>query len=425
VSALKPETGVKAAGGNVQRVVTPGGVEAWLVEEHAVPIVALQFAFTQGAAAEAAGISGATSMLSDLLEEGAGPYDSTGFHQRLDDLAIELSFHGRLDSFGGSLRMLLRHRDEAFEMLRLAINEPHLAADALERVRAQTMAGLRHELKDPGSVSGKAWFAHAFGDHGYGRPSDGSVDSVPKIRRDDMLARREQIFRKPRLRIAVVGAIDAATLADRLDAVFGALPGDAPDGSRPAPVFRGLGESQTVDIDVPQSTIRFGSPGLKRDDPDFVAASVGNHILGGGSFTSRLWQEVRESRGLAYSVQSWLQPMRDTGLFLAYTATSNERAAESVRIIQDEVTRFAAEGPTEDELDKAKKFLTGSYALRFDTSSKIAAELLGLQIVGLPIDYPAAHTGLIAALTLDDVRRASAKLLGDGRLLTVIAGRPK
>jgi zinc protease len=413
-----------SARSNVRRVVSTRGIEAWLVEEHAVPVIALEFAFTSGAADEPAEKSGVTGLLSDLLTEGAGPYDSVAFHQRLDDLAIELSFSGRLDSFAGSLRTLARNRDAAFEMLGLALNEAHIASDAVERVRAQAIAGLKHEAKDPGAVSAKSWFATAFGAHGYARPADGDLATVAAIAREDVLARRAALFRRDRLKIAVVGAIDEATLAAKLDELFGAMPllGEAP--ALAAPGFSGLGDTRIVDIDVPQCTIRFGSPGFKRDDPDFIAAAVGNHILGGGSFTSRLWQEVRESRGLAYSVQSWLQPLRQFGLFMAYTATSNARAHEAVAIIKGEVARFAAEGPSEDELTKAKQYLMGSYALRFDTSSKIAGELLTIQLFGQPIDFPQRYPALVGALGLADVKRASERLLGAGEMLTVIAGRP-
>ncbi len=413
-----------ASKGNVQRVISPGGVEAWLVEEYAVPVIALEFAFRTGAAADPAEKSGVTSMLAELLGEGAGPYDSVAFHQRLDDLAIELSFSARLESFAGSLRTLARNRDEAFEMLRLAVNEPHLAEDAIERVRAQAVASLKHEQKDPGPVSAKAWFAAAFGEHGYARSPDGTLKTVAKITRDDIAARRAGAFHRDKLKIAVVGAIDAATLSVRLDEIFSGLAVSPAAGAAEPITFTGLGETQVIDLDVPQCTIRFGAPGLKRDDPDFIAAAVGNHILGGGSFTSRLWQEVRETRGLAYSVHSWLQPMPQFGLFMAYTATGNERAQESIDIIKNEVARFAAEGPTEEELHKAKRFLTGSYALRFDTSGKIAGELLAIQIFGQPIDFPVRYPKLVAKLTLADVKRASGRLLGDGKLLTVVAGRP-
>ncbi len=427
MTAFKKEMAVpvKASGkSNVQRVVSAGGIEAWLVEEYAVPLIAVEFAFQTGGVADVAAKAGATNLLADLLSEGAGAYDSVAFHQRLDDLAIELSFSGRLESFAGSLRTLARNRDAAFEMLRLALNEPHFAPDALKRVQAQAIAGLKHEQKDPGPVSGKTWFSTAFGSHGYARPVDGTLKTVPKISRDDIVARAADVFRRDNVKIAVVGAIDAVTLATWLDQIFGAFPVKSA-APKPVPVsFLSLGETKVVDLDVPQCTIRFGSPGLKRDDPDFIAASVGNHILGGGSFTSRLWQEVREKRGLAYSVQSWLQPLRQFGLFMAYTATGNERAQESISIIKDEVARFAAEGPTDEELHKAKRFLTGSYALRFDTSSKIAGELLAIQLFGQPIDFPIRYPGIVSKLSLADVKRASSRLLGEGKLLTVIAGRP-
>ncbi len=403
---------------------SPGGIEAWLVEEHSVPLVAMDFAFIGGSTCDPDGMAGAASMLSDLLDEGAGPYDSQAFQQRLDDMAIELHFGARHDVFGGSLKTLAKFTREAFGMLKLALNEPRLDTADVERVRAQVIAGLKYDLNEPASIASKSWSAKAFAGHPYALPGDGTLESVAGITRGGLAGLRKSILARSNLKAAIVGAIDARTAAAMLDEVFGGLPASASAAPSAAPRFHGVGEQQVIDLDVPQSTIRFGAPGLKRDDPDFIAAVIGNHILGGGSFTSRLWQEVREKRGLAYSVGTALQPMRQIGLFAGSTATSNERAMQSVNIIQSEIKRFLDKGPTRAELEKARKYLKGSYALRFDTSTKIAGELVAIQLNDLGIDYPARHTGLIEAVTMADCRRASERLLGKGELLTTIVGRP-
>jgi len=227
------------------------------------------------------------------------------------------------------------------------------------------------------------------------------------------------------LKVAAVGAIDAATLSAKLDALFGGLPAHAARTPVPQVQIAGLGQRVLVDLDVPQSNIRFGRPGLTRHDPDYMAATVLNHIWGGGSFTSRLWQEVREKRGLTYSVYSMLSTPKASAGLIGATSTKNERAAESLSVIAEEAERMASEGPTEDELEKAKKYLVGSYALRFDTSTKIAGHLLQLQQEGFGPDYLDRRNAEIEAVSLEDVRRVAKRLLGDGRFLVAVVGRPE
>lgn len=409
----------------VQRVVSPGGIEAWLVEEHAVPLVALEFAFLGGTTQDAPGKGGTATMLAGLLDEGAGPHDSAAFQQMLADRAIELHFFADRDSLRGSLKTLRRHADEAFDLLRLAVNEPRFDADAIARVRAQVEAGLRHVLKDPDAVAREQFFRHAFPDHPYGRPPQGTLAEVPAISREDLVAMHRATMARSNLFVAAVGAIDGATLAARLDDIFGTLPATA-GIAQPAEVVPATADAPVVvDIDVPQSVIRFGGRGIARLDDDYLPAYVLNHILGGGSFTSRLFQEVREKRGLAYSVHTSLLPLRSSALFGGSTATKNERAAESLSVIRAEIADLLAKGPSEDELAKARQFLIGSYALHFDTSAKIARQLLQISMDGLGIDYIDRRNDLVAAVTMADVRRAAERLFADNRMLVVAAGRPE
>lgn len=408
----------------IQIVRSAGGVEAWLVEDYTVPLVALQFAVPGGAAQDPAGKPGTAYFLAAMLDEGAGPYDSQAFHERLDDFAVELAFDADRDGFSGRLRTLVKHREEAFEMLALALAAPRFDAEAIDRTRAQIEAGLRHDSTDPDSMANRAWFQSAFPDHPYGRPVKGTLDSLPAIGRADLAAYRDRIIARDHLKIAVVGAIDAATLAAELDRVFSALPATSERATIANALPLRLGQRDIVDLDIPQSSIRFGGPGIGRKDPDWIAATVVNHIYGGGSFSSRLFQEVREKRGLAYSVYSYLLPLDHAPLLLGGTSTKNERAFESLSIIEREMAALIADGPTEAELDKAKKFQIGSYALRFDTSSKIANQLVQIQIDDLGIDYMDRRNGLVAAVTLADARRVARRLFGNGELFVTLVGRP-
>jgi zinc protease len=407
------------------RVVTgKSGVSAWLVEDYTVPLIAFEAAFVGGSVQETDAECGTITMLANLLEEGAGEFDSQTFQEKLEDKAIEMSFSASRDSVRASMRTLTRNLDEAFSLFACAIREPRFDADAIERVRAQTLSGIKRDEFDPDSMATKRWFELAYPDHPYGREERGSAKTVAAISREGIVRVKDRLFARDALRIAVVGAIDEKALAAQLDRVFGDLPARASlvDVATVRPA--GLGNRHVIDLDVPQSTIRFGAAGPLRKDADYMAQFVVNHILGGGVFQARLFKEVREKRGLAYSISSSLYPLPHAGLFFGGTATKNERAVESLTVIQGEIEKLAEHGPEQSELAKAKSFLTGSYALRFDTSSKIAGQLVQIQIDGLGIDYPDRRNAEVDAVGMDEVKAAGRKLLGDGRLLVTIVGRP-
>ncbi len=408
----------------VKALTSAQGVEAWHVESDVVPLIAVAFTFEGGSAQDPAAKPGVAQMLSRLLDEGAGPYGSDAFQERLAARAIELSFNAGNDAIGGSLKTLVKHADEAFELLRLALAEPRFDDDAVERVRAQTIAGLRYQQNDPGVMATRRFFAEGFGGHPYGNPTSGTIESVASITRDDLVALHRAVIARGRAKIAVVGAIGESRLSGLLDGVFGRLPEAAPLKSIAPVALRNRGERVIVDLDVPQSVIRFGTEGVPIRDKDFIPAFVLNHILGGGAFTSRLFQEVREKRGLAYSVGTSLVSYRAAAMTWGYTATKNERVAECLDVIAAEMNRLKTDGPTDEELQKAKDYLTGSYALGFDTSTKIAHTLAQLNFEGLGIDYIGRRNRLVAAVTQADIRRVSERILGDGNLLVVIAGRP-
>ncbi len=376
-----------------------------------------------GAAQDPPDRAGLASFTANMMDEGAGDLTSTAFQERMQDLAVSIGFGSSRDGFSGSFRALTINRDAGLELLRLALTRPRFDAADVERIRQQIAAGLRREETNPNAIAGRTLSGLAFPNHPYGRPSGGTMETVGRITRDDLVGYHRRIVARDTLRIAVVGDIDAATLAPLLDRVFGELPARGERVAVPEITPQALGTLRIVDLDTPQTVVQMIGPGLKRDDPDFIAASVLNHILGGGSFNSRLFVEVREKRGLAYSVFSGLNPLDHAGMFIAGTSTRNDRAAESLGVIEAEIRRIAADGPTADELDKAKSFLIGSYALRFDTSSRIAGQLLQIQIEGLGIDWMDRRNGVVGAVTMEDVRRAARRFLGSERVV-VMVGRP-
>jgi len=408
----------------IERVVSPGGIEAWLVHEPAVPMIAIDFAFVGGAAQDAPGKGGTASLVASLLDEGAGDLDAKTFHARLERKAIELGFQAERDTLRGTLRTLTENKDEAFDYLRLAVTQPRFDQSDVEVIRAQILSMLRRATTSPTDIANLRWWQVAFADHPYGRPVNGTLESVPTVTIGDLKDYTHRVLARGNLKVAVVGDIDAETVKVMLDRVFGGLP--AQPVLKPVPNVspQGLGRRIVVKVDVPQAVVAFGGPGIARKDPDFMAAYIVNHILGGGAFSSRLYQEVREKRGLAYSVYDSLVWLNHSALFLGGTATRADRAGETLEVIDKEIHRLAEEGPTEDELAKAKAYLNGSFVLNLDTSSKIAALLVQLQLDGLGIDYFTRRPEMINGVTLEDARRVAERML-DGGMLVTVAGRPE
>jgi zinc protease len=408
----------------IERVVSPGGIVAWLVHEPAVPMIAVDFAFTGGAAQDPLGKGGTANFVASLLDEGAGDLDSKAFSDRLERKAIEMSFSAERDSIHGGLRTLTENRDEAFDLLRLALTAPRFDASDVELNRAQLLSILRRQTTSPGDIASQRWWQTAFEGHPYGRPVNGTQESLQGITVDDLKTYARKVLARQNLKVAVVGDIDAETLKPILDRVFGALP-EKPDLVAIASVTpQGLGRRIDINLDVPQTVVDFGGPGIARKDPDFMAAYLLNHILGGGSSDSRLYQEVREKRGLVYSIADSLIWLDHSAILIGGTATRADRTNETIDLVQKEIHRFAEDGPTAAELAEAKNYLNSSFALNLDTSSKIASLLVQLQLDGLNTDYFTKRPDMINAVTLDDAKRVAKRLLENGLLVTVV-GKPQ
>jgi len=420
LSAL-PSTPSQAAT-KIQHLVSPGGIEAWFVQDSTVPLIAMEYAFGGGATQDPVDKPGVGNLVADLLDEGSGDLNSETFHERLDRRAIELSFSSTRDYFRGSLRMLKDNKDEAFDLLRMSLTSPHFDPTDVERIRSQVISGLRRDTSNPTALATRKFLEVAFGDHPYGRGAEGTLESVPKIDIADLRDYVRRVLAKDTLRVAVVGDVDADTLGKLLDHTFGGLPAKASltpvaDVEAAKPPQRAF-----IPLDVPQTVVTFGGPGIPRHDPDFMAGYVVNHILGGGGLSSRLYREVREKRGLAYSVYESLVWMDHSAVFVGNTGTRADRAGETIDAIDKEIRLMGESGPTQQELDEAKSYLKGSQMLALDTSSKLASALLQYQLDRLPIDYIEKRNAIVDAVTLDDAKRAARRLWGHG-LLTVIVGR--
>ncbi|MFP5508418.1 MAG: M16 family metallopeptidase [Alphaproteobacteria bacterium] len=408
----------------IQEVTSPGGITAWLVEDHTIPFTALEIRFRGGASVEPADKRGATNLMTALLEEGAGDMDARAFARARDGLAASFRYGVSDDALSVSAQFLTENRDAAVDLLRQSLIQPRFDAEAIERVRAQVLSGLRSDEKDPQSIATRRFDALVFGDHPYATSLDGTVETVTALTRDDLLAAHAATMARDRIHVSAVGDITAAELGALLDSLLGELP--ATGASMPGPADPAFpGGVTVVDFPTPQSVVLFGQPGVAQEDPDFFAAFILDHILGGGGFESRLMTEVREKRGLTYGIYTYLADRDHAQTWGGSVASANDRVAEAVEVIRAEWARLQAEGVTAAELENAKTYLTGAYPLRFDGNGTIANIIVGMQMRGFPIDYAATRNDKVNAVTLADVNRVAREVLDPAALSFVVVGQPE
>ena len=407
----------------IREVTSPGGITAWLVEEHGIPFTALEIRFRGGTSLDAPGKRGAVNLMTALIEEGAGDLDAQGFAAARDGLAASFSFGSGMDSLSVSAKFLTENRGQVVDLLRSALVAPRFDAESVERVRGQVLSGLQTDAKDPKALAARAFDAAAFGDHPYGSSGDGTPESVAILTRDDIVSAHKGALALDRIYVAAVGDITAAQLGTLLDTLLGDLPANG--APLPGRAEWGMAGGTTVRaFPTPQSVVRFGHQGITRDDPDFFAAYILNEVLGGSGFGSRLMTEVREKRGLTYGISTYIAPMDQAEVHMGQFASANEKVAEAIAIIRTEWSKIAEDGITAEEMAATKTFLTGSYPLRFDGNGPIANILVGMQMEGLPIDYAATRNAKIEAVTQDDLSRVAKRLVLPGQLHFVVVGQP-
>lgn len=409
---------------DIQTITSPGGVDAWLVEEHSLPFIALEIAFVGGTSLDVEGKRGAINLMTGLLEEGSGDLDARGFARAKETLATSFSFSSGSEQLSISARFLTENFDASVALLRDAIQNPKFDEADIERVRAQVISGLAFDAKDPNDIAGKTFASMAYGEHPYGTVESGTIESVAALNRDDLIKAHSNVLVRDRVLVGAVGDITPAQLGDLLDLLLGDLPKSGP--MLPPKVEPQIeGGITVVYFDTPQSVVLFGQRGISISDDDYFAAVLLNQILGGGSFKSRLMQEVREKRGLTYGVYSYLQSRDLADAYMGSVSSSNDRIAEAITVIKDQWRLAAENGVTEDELGNAKTYLTGAYPLRFDGNSTIAGILVGMQLIGLDPEYIKTRNERVERVTLDDLKRVAGELMDPDGLHFVVVGKPE
>jgi zinc protease len=407
----------------VQRIVSPGGIEAWLVSDSTVPMIVLRAYWRGGSASEPDEVAAATAVMADMLTEGAGAMDANVYKERLEELNMSLGFAASWDGVGMSLTTLTDNRDAAFEMARLALHEPHFDAAPLERIKRQLFVNLRTRETSPGFIANLALDRALYPDHVYARRT--SRESVSAVNRDVLIGRRAALLNRASLRVTIVGDIDAETAGRALDLLFGALPASAAPPEPPEVSLRAPTPLIVRPLPQPQSLILFAAPGIQDEDPDWIPLAVANYILGGGGFSSRLMAEVREERGLVYGIGLGPSVREHSALLYGSAQSENGDVREALEVTRAEIARFYRDGATQTEVNDAITYLTGSFALDLDSNVKIANVVHAYHVGGLDPDYVNRRNDLIRGVTLADVNRVIRRLFNPDAFTFVVVGQPE
>lgn len=407
----------------VREVKSKGGINAYLSEDHTTPIIAITFGFKGGSAIDPDAKLGLSGMVTSLLDEGAGQLDSFAFQTELQDRAITLQFSADNDYVTGKIVTTTPNAPKAYELLRLALTQPRFDQEPVERIRRQILVSIQSQLENPGRIAGQRLMEELFGKHPYAREDDGTPATIKGVTTDDLKGWVKSRFARDRLLVGVSGDITAAQLQTMLDQVFGTLPAttglkvDVP----PAPIV-GTGKVVRITKNLPQSVVYIGQKGLMREDPDWYTGLVVDYVFGGGSFQSRLMDEVREKRGLAYSVGTGMVPYDAGAAMMASVGTRADQAEASLQVIRDEWRKMRDGGPTQEELNDAKQYLTGAWPLRFTSTGSIADTLLAVQRDNLGLDYIDKRNSYIESVTLEQAKALSKKLYEPDNLVVVVVG---
>ncbi len=411
---------------DIQEVTSDRGITAWLVEDPSLPVISLQFRFLEsGSALEKSGQQGLVQLLSNTMDEGAGKLTSTDFQKALLDNSITLTFSGGRDGFGGMVKTLSRHKEEAFNLLHLALTAPRFDDEPVQRMKEANLSRIRASLTDPDWMAARLINARAFEGHPYAFNSGGTLSTLPKLTAKDLRAFYKTYLTKDRLIVAVAGDISGEELKGLLDKVFGTLPDKAPEKIPENFIIKNQGTVSLYKRPIPQSIIQIMMPAFGRDNPDYYALQVMNYIFGGAGFGSRLMEEVREKRGLSYGIYSSIQTYRHTDTLSIGVSTKNETAAQTLDVIRAEMKNMVNEPVSDHELSDAKAYLTGSMPLTLSSTDNIASLLLSMREEDLPIGYLDHYADKINAVTARDIQRVAVRLLDPESMTTIIIGSPE
>lgn len=410
---------------DIQQVESESGVTAWLVEDHSIPVIAVEFGFKgAGSKRDPKGKQGLARMLSNTLDEGAGNLNSQAFQKELRDLVISLKFSASRDHFTGSLKTLSKNKERAFELTKLALTKPRFDKDPVERMRKANQTRILSSLSDPGWMAARLLNDKAFAGHPYALNNGGTLSSLEKIKPEDLRKFHATSIGKNNLVVSVAGDITPEELSIVLDDIFGDLP-EVELPELEALELQNQGQVFHYKRDIPQTVIEIMQPGIGRDDPAFQTAQVMNFILGSSGFGSRLTEEIREKRGLTYGIYSYFYDLDHLKGMAVSTSTANANVPEMLQLIKDEFERMVATPVSDKELREAQSYLIGSIPLSLTSTDKIAGLMNSFQLDNLPVDYLDRREEAIAATTTSDIQALAERLLKPDSFVTILVGQPE
>ncbi|MFZ4761670.1 MAG: M16 family metallopeptidase [Alphaproteobacteria bacterium] len=409
---------------NIQKVTTPAGLQLWLVSSPRVPVIALSFSFKGGMIYDPPGKEGLAYMATALLDQGAGELDTESFNRRLTENSISMGFSAGRDWISGSVYGLKSHQDMAFPLLRSALTAPMFAPSSVERVRGQIQAQIANNLSQPSWIAARVFNEKNFIGHPYSQPGQGTPESIKNITVDDLRQFAKTRLVKKHLLITVAGDTTPEEIAPIVDNIFAGLPEgeDSPPVADISP--QAAGKLFVVNLPLPQSFVQFAQDGISPQSPDYHAALIINHVLGGGGFDSRLMDNIREKNGLTYGVSTGLTNMEHASLLGGAYSSDNQKVLEALKKLKEEWALMAEKGITPEELQHAQQFLKGSFALEMTSTREISGLLLALRQLGRDPDYINQRNGLIDKVTVADIKNLAKKWLDPKHVGVVLVGNP-
>lgn len=411
---------------DIQEIKTDAGLSVWLVEDHTIPVITLHFAFENaGSAGESAENQGLARLASNTMDEGAGDLDSDAFQEELRRKVITLRFGSDRDMFGGVVQTRTETSERAFELLRLAINEPRFDEAPVERMKAANLSRIKSGLSNPNWVLARLVNDKVFEGHPYALNSGGTLSTLPSITAEDLREFADTRLGQDNLNVAIVGDITPERAKEVVDGIFSSLPKEAkvPEVEDFQPQNPGM--TAMFNVAIPQTVIQAVQPALPRDSEDYYAYTVMNYVLGAGGFGSRLTKEIREARGLTYGIYTYPQYMKHTNIFTLSVATANESAGEVLDLARAEMERIREQPITQKELEETVSYLIGSFPLTLSSTGSIAELLLSMQLDDLSADYINERRAGFKAVTIEDVQRAAQEYLHPDQMTVIMVGQPQ
>ena len=408
---------------DIEYWTTDKGADVYYVHAPELPMVDIQIVFDAGSTRDADSL-GIAMLTNSLLAEGANGEDADTISNGFESLGAIYAADVGYDSASLQLRSLTETEllTEAIENFKKVISTPDFPNDALERKRSQMLIAIKAKEQSPGVIAKDAFMSAIYQSHPYGKPSEGNEASIKSIKREDIVSFYKKYYTAKNSMIAIVGAIDRKTAEQISEDIVNVLQ----DGKKAVPLSKvnKLGVSKNIFIEYPsvQTHILVGQPGVKRGDADYFPLYVGNHILGGGGMVSRLFEEVREKRGLSYSAYSYFSPMRSKGPFIAGLQTKTDQSDEAISVVLENIKNYIELGPTEEELISAKKNIIGGFPLRVDSNSKILNYVVVVGYYKLPLDYLRTFNSNVEAVTIEHIKDAFKRRLTVDNLVTVKVG---